>query len=197
MSRPAGFSPSPHAPRRRPSGVRRRVRDWQAALATFEELDRARADGRDLHYVNELGTSARADDLETLTALAAANGLELERRYGVRIAVDADERDRAHRLIRVSWLPFSASRSASAPPTRTDSWAEQHRPVNSVVERARQRPGRQAGSFLSVDSGGRRGVQGDGVTEPFELVRPGGGCGLRRRGGRASPGRGRGRARHV
>jgi SAM-dependent methyltransferase len=69
--------------------------DWQAALATFEELDRARADGRELPYVNELGTSVRADDLETLTALAAANGLELERWYGVRIAVDADERDPA------------------------------------------------------------------------------------------------------
>jgi SAM-dependent methyltransferase len=48
-----------------------------------------------LRYVNEIGTPARADDLETLTAAAAAAGLELESWYGVRIAVDLEELDPA------------------------------------------------------------------------------------------------------
>ena len=69
--------------------------DWQAALAVFEEHDAARRDGRDLRYINEIGTPARADDLATLTAAAAAAGLELETWYGVRIAVDLAELDPA------------------------------------------------------------------------------------------------------
>jgi S-adenosylmethionine-dependent methyltransferase len=67
--------------------------DWRAALAAFGEHDAARAEGRDMRYVNEIGTPARADDLETLTTAAAAHGLELENWYGVRIAVDMEERD--------------------------------------------------------------------------------------------------------
>ncbi len=67
--------------------------DWHAALAAFGEHDAARAEGRDVRYVNEIGTPARADDLETLTAAAAAHGLELENWYGVRIAVDMQELD--------------------------------------------------------------------------------------------------------
>jgi SAM-dependent methyltransferase len=67
--------------------------DWQAALAAFEEHGAARIEGRDMRYVNEIGTPARADDLETLTAAAAAHGLELENWYGVRIAVDLEELD--------------------------------------------------------------------------------------------------------
>jgi SAM-dependent methyltransferase len=69
--------------------------DWQAALAVFDEHDTARAEGRDMRYINEIGTPARADDLETITAAATVAGLELENWYGVRIAVDLDELDPA------------------------------------------------------------------------------------------------------
>jgi S-adenosylmethionine-dependent methyltransferase len=69
--------------------------DWRAALAAFDEYDAARIEGRDMRYINEIGTPARADDLETLIAAAAAGGLELENWYGVRIAVDLEELDPA------------------------------------------------------------------------------------------------------
>ena len=69
--------------------------DWQAALAAFEEHDAAQIEGRDMGYINEIGTPARADDLEALTAAAATDGLELEHWYGVRIAVDLEELDPA------------------------------------------------------------------------------------------------------
>jgi SAM-dependent methyltransferase len=69
--------------------------DWQAALAAFDEHDRALAEGRDMRYINEIGAPARADDLGALTTLAAAHGLQLENWYGVRIAVDPDELDPA------------------------------------------------------------------------------------------------------
>jgi S-adenosylmethionine-dependent methyltransferase len=69
--------------------------DWQAALAAFKELDLAQAEGRDMHYVNEIGTPARADDIGKLTSAAAACGLRLENWYGVRIAVDLEELDPA------------------------------------------------------------------------------------------------------
>lgn len=69
--------------------------DWQAALAAFDEHDTAQIEGRDMRYINEIGTPARADDLETITAAAAAHGLELENWYGVRIAVDLEELDPA------------------------------------------------------------------------------------------------------
>jgi SAM-dependent methyltransferase len=67
--------------------------DWQAALAAFDEYDAAQAEGRDMRYTNEIGTPARADDLESLSTAAAAQGLELENWYGVRIAVDLEELD--------------------------------------------------------------------------------------------------------
>jgi S-adenosylmethionine-dependent methyltransferase len=67
--------------------------DWRAALAAFDEHDRARAEGRDMRYTNEIGAPARADSLDALTSTAAACGLELENWYGVRIAVDAEELD--------------------------------------------------------------------------------------------------------
>ena len=67
--------------------------DWPAALAAFDEYDRARAEGRDLRYVNEIGAPARADDLDALTTAAAGYGLRLEHWYGVRIAVDLGELD--------------------------------------------------------------------------------------------------------
>ena len=67
--------------------------DWPAALAAFGEYDRARAEGRDMRYVNEIGAPARADDLDALTTVAAGCGLRLEQWYGVRIAVDLGELD--------------------------------------------------------------------------------------------------------
>lgn len=67
--------------------------DWRAALAAFDEIDKARRDGRDMRYVNEIGTPARADDLESVTSHAATLGLSLDNWYGVRIAADLDEVD--------------------------------------------------------------------------------------------------------
>lgn len=67
--------------------------DWRAARAAFDEYDAARAEGRDMYYTNEIGSPARADDLPALVAGAARHGLRLEQWYGVRIAVDAEERD--------------------------------------------------------------------------------------------------------
>jgi S-adenosylmethionine-dependent methyltransferase len=67
--------------------------DWQAALAAFSDYDLARAEGRDMRYLNEIGAPARADSLDALTSTAAACGLELENWYGVRVAVDMEELD--------------------------------------------------------------------------------------------------------
>lgn len=67
--------------------------DWRAALAAFDEHDAAQAEGRDVRYQNEIGTPARADDLPKIVAVAADSGLQLERWYGVRIAVDTEELD--------------------------------------------------------------------------------------------------------
>jgi S-adenosylmethionine-dependent methyltransferase len=67
--------------------------DWRAALAAFAEHDLARAEGRDMRYLNEIGAPARADWLDALTTTAAACGLELESWYGVRIAADMEELD--------------------------------------------------------------------------------------------------------
>lgn len=52
--------------------------DWQAALAAFDEHDRALTEGRDMRYINEIGAPARADNLDALTTLATAYGLQLE-----------------------------------------------------------------------------------------------------------------------
>jgi SAM-dependent methyltransferase len=67
--------------------------DWHAALTAFDEHDLARAEGRDMRYMNEIGAPARADSLGALTSTAAAFEFELENWYGVRIAVDAAELD--------------------------------------------------------------------------------------------------------
>jgi SAM-dependent methyltransferase len=67
--------------------------DWPAALAAFDEYETSRRDGRDLRYINEIGTPARADELATVTAEAGRLGLRLENWYGVRIAVDPEEVD--------------------------------------------------------------------------------------------------------
>ncbi len=67
--------------------------DWPAALDALDEQDAALRDGRDVRYINEIGTSARADNLDALVAAAASHGLELKNWYGVRIAVDMAEHD--------------------------------------------------------------------------------------------------------
>ena len=44
-----------------------------------------------MRYIDEIGASARADDLDALTSAATAYGLVLENWYGVRIAADSEE----------------------------------------------------------------------------------------------------------
>ena len=48
--------------------------DWQAALAAFGEHDLARAEARDMRYLNEIGAPARADSVDALTSAAGAYG---------------------------------------------------------------------------------------------------------------------------
>jgi S-adenosylmethionine-dependent methyltransferase len=67
--------------------------DWTAAAAAIAEFDAARAEHRDMRYVNEIGAPARADDFGALVDTARAAGLELESWYGVRVAVDLAEVD--------------------------------------------------------------------------------------------------------
>lgn len=67
--------------------------DWFAAREAIAEDGRAEGEGRDMHYVNEIGAPARAQDFDTLLAVGAAHGLELEEWYGIRIAVDSEEQD--------------------------------------------------------------------------------------------------------
>ena len=67
--------------------------DWFAARAAIVEHDRARTEGREMDYVNEIGTPAHAQDLDALITVGAAHGLQFEQWYGVRIAVDLEELD--------------------------------------------------------------------------------------------------------
>src|SRR5215469_8880161 len=69
--------------------------DWPAALEAFKESAAAKAQGRDMRYLNEIGAPARTDDIGTLAEVAAGSGLELVRWYGVRVAVDLAELDPA------------------------------------------------------------------------------------------------------
>jgi S-adenosylmethionine-dependent methyltransferase len=67
--------------------------DWPAALEALGESASARAQRRDMRYLNEIGAPARTDDIATLAEVAAESGLELVRWYGVRVAVDLAELD--------------------------------------------------------------------------------------------------------
>ena len=67
--------------------------DWFAARAAIAEHDRARTEGRDVDYINEIGTPAHAQDFEALLAVGARHRLQLEQWYGVRVAVDTEELD--------------------------------------------------------------------------------------------------------
>jgi hypothetical protein len=58
-----------------------------------------------MRYTSEIGAPARADNLGTLTTLAAAYGLQLENWHGARIAVDRTNSTPLHRRARVSWPP--------------------------------------------------------------------------------------------
>jgi SAM-dependent methyltransferase len=62
--------------------------DWTGALAMLDEVQRARSEGRDARYRNELGVDARADTLESLTVACEASGLTVAAWYGVRVASD-------------------------------------------------------------------------------------------------------------
>lgn len=97
--------------------------DWSAALAAFEKYDAAHAEQRDMRYVNEIGTPARADDLSALEAIGIQHGLRLENWYGVRIAVDAMNSILHLRPTRTNWRHCSMSRSVSARPIRIVSSA--------------------------------------------------------------------------
>jgi SAM-dependent methyltransferase len=63
-------------------------RDWGGVRSAFDEVDSAAREGRYPRYVNEIGSPARADTIEELTALCEAAGLRCESWYGVRIATD-------------------------------------------------------------------------------------------------------------
>ena len=67
--------------------------DWFAAREAIAEHRRARAEGRDMDYINEIGAPARAQDFDALLAVGAEHGLALEDWYGIRIAVDSEELD--------------------------------------------------------------------------------------------------------
>jgi SAM-dependent methyltransferase len=62
--------------------------DWPAALAMLDEIEAARREGRDTHYVNEIGVPARADSPDSLVAQAEREGLHLVSWYGIRVASD-------------------------------------------------------------------------------------------------------------
>lgn len=62
--------------------------DWPGALAMLDEIEAARRAGRDAHYVNEIGVSARADSPQALAAHAESEGLHVLSWYGIRVATD-------------------------------------------------------------------------------------------------------------
>jgi SAM-dependent methyltransferase len=97
--------------------------DWHAALAALKELDVAQAERRDMRYINELGTPARADGLDALTS--TQRGTNCNWRTGMACASPSTRTNstRRRRPIRVSWRRSSTWKNAWVPPTRTGSWA--------------------------------------------------------------------------
>ena len=65
--------------------------DWDAVRSAFDEVDSASREHRYPRYVNEIGSPARADTIDDLTALCEAAGLRCESWYGVRIATDDED----------------------------------------------------------------------------------------------------------
>ena len=75
LARPGGVV-SVVAKNRRTLAVRPALdRDWQAALAAFDSA----------RQVNGLGIDTRADDVDELSALLSAHGVDVEAWYGVRL----------------------------------------------------------------------------------------------------------------
>ena len=97
--------------------------DWQAALTAFRELDLAQAERRDMRYTNELGTPARADDLDALTGTAARADCGWRTGMACGSPSTRTNSTRRRRPILVSWRRFSTSKNVWVPPTRTGSWA--------------------------------------------------------------------------
>lgn len=65
--------------------------DLAGTRAAFAELDAAAAEGRYPRYINEIGSPARADSVDGLSALCEAGGLRQEAWYGVRVgSTDSD-----------------------------------------------------------------------------------------------------------
>lgn len=62
--------------------------DLTGAQEGFDELDSAAKEGRYPLYINEIGSPARADTVEGLSALCLAAGLTIAGWYGVRVATD-------------------------------------------------------------------------------------------------------------
>ena len=62
--------------------------DWAGARRMFDEVEAARAHGRDARYLNEIGVDARADTLESLVSSCRAAGLDVESWGGVRVSSD-------------------------------------------------------------------------------------------------------------
>jgi S-adenosylmethionine-dependent methyltransferase len=89
-----------------------------AALEALDESANARAEGRDMRYLNEIGAPARTDDIGALAAVAAESGLELVPWYDVRVAVDLAELDPpapAHRRQLAALLDVEEYLSATDP----------------------------------------------------------------------------------
>jgi SAM-dependent methyltransferase len=61
---------------------------WSEVTALLDEVAAARSQGRDPVYTNELGVTARADDVATLNEVCRAAGLGPVAHHGVRIASD-------------------------------------------------------------------------------------------------------------
>ncbi len=119
---------------------------WAAAAAAFDEDRLAAAEHRDVRYLNEIGASARADDLDRLVGTAAYLGLDLERRYGVRTAVDLREEDRPPPADPGELATLLDVEDGSARSTRSGSWRSSH--ISSFAGLSGSRAG----------SGGRLGV---------------------------------------
>ena len=62
--------------------------DWPGVLAMLAELSAAAREGRDPLYRNEIGASARADNVEHITDVLAGSGLSRSTWFGVRVATD-------------------------------------------------------------------------------------------------------------
>lgn len=68
---------------------------WALLHDVLDEVEAARAEGRDPFYTNEIGVRARADDVTTLTEVCRAAGLTFVAHHGVRLVSDRAALDTA------------------------------------------------------------------------------------------------------